>query len=88
MVFQVDVIPASPVYFSTRMEDGVVVADENLRRQLAERYPDCFARCQQRRAFMSNTLGIPLPEEVLPLSNIPAIVPPFFLEPQRVLAMG
>jgi Xaa-Pro aminopeptidase len=88
MVFQVDVIPASPVYFSTRMEDGVVVADETLRGQLAERYPDCFARCQQRREFMKDILGIPLPEEVLPLSNIPAIVPPFFLTPQTVLAMG
>jgi hypothetical protein len=88
MVFQVDVIPASPVYFSTRMEDGVVVADETLRGQLAEHYPDSFARCQQRRVFMSDVLGISLPEEVLPLSNIPAIVPPFFLAPQTVLALG
>jgi Xaa-Pro aminopeptidase len=87
MVFQVDVIPASPVYFSTRMEDGVVIADETLRAQLQARYPDCFARCQQRREFMINVLGIALPEEVLPLSNIPAIVPPFFLAPQMVLAM-
>jgi hypothetical protein len=87
MVFQVDVIPASPVYFSTRMEDGVVIADETLRAQLQARYPDCFARCQQRREFMINVLGIALPEEVLPLSNIPAIVPPFFLAPQTVLAM-
>ena len=28
--------------------------------------------------FMADVLGIELPEEVLPLSNIPAIVPPLF----------
>jgi hypothetical protein len=88
MAIQVDVIPASPAYFSTRVEDGVVLADESLRRQLQAQFPDCFARCQQRREFMINVLGIDLPEEVLPLSNIPAIVPPFFLRPNLVLAMG
>jgi len=87
MAIQVDVIPSSPVYFSTRMEDGVVIADEHLRHQLRERFPECFARCQERRDFMINVLGIEVPEEVLPLSNIPTIVPPFFLEPNTVLAM-
>jgi hypothetical protein len=87
MAMQVDVIPSSPIYFSTRMEDGVVITDESLRRQLAEQFPECSARCQRRRAFMADVLGIPLPAEVLPLSNIPAIVPPFFLQPQFVLAM-
>jgi hypothetical protein len=87
MVMQVDVIPASPVYFSTRMEDGVVIADETLRHQLQEQFPACFARCQERRAFMMDVLGIEVPEEVLPLANIPTIVPPFFLEPNIVFAM-
>jgi len=87
MAMQVDVIPSSPIYSSTRMEDGVVIADESLRRTLRERYPDCFARCQKRRDFMTNVLGIPLPEEILPLSNIPAIVPPFLLSPNTILAM-
>ena len=36
---------------------------------------------------MAGTLGIELSEEVLPLSNISAIVPPFFLEPNTVLAL-
>src|SRR5579863_9484581 len=31
MVMQVDVIPSSPTYFSTRMEEGVVLADASLR---------------------------------------------------------
>jgi hypothetical protein len=36
---------------------------------------------------MRDVLGIDLPDEVLPLANIPAIVPPFFLAPNTVLAM-
>jgi Xaa-Pro aminopeptidase len=88
MAIQVDVIPFSKTYFSTRMEDGVVLADEELRRRLQAQFPDCFARCQKRREFMTGVLGIELPEEVLPLSNIPAIVPPFFLRPNLVFAMA
>ncbi len=87
MVMQVDVIPSSRTYSSTRMEDGVVIADQALRRQIQAQFPDCFARCQKRRDFMSEVLGIPLPEEILPLSNIPAIVPPFFLSPNTILAL-
>ena len=87
MVMQVDVIPFSPVYHSTRMEEGIVIADEGLRRQLSDRYPDCYARCQQRRAFMTDVLGVDLPNEVLPLSNVPGIVPPFFLAPNTVFAL-
>jgi len=87
MAIQADVIPASQTYFSTRMEDGVVIADSHLRRQLQEHYPECYSRCQERRAFMRHVLGIQLPEEVLPLSNIPAIVPPFFLSPNTILAL-
>jgi hypothetical protein len=69
------------------MEDGLVIADAELRAQLEQQYPDLYARCQQRRAFMIDTLGYPVPEEVLPLSNIPAIVPPFLLSPNTVFAL-
>jgi Xaa-Pro aminopeptidase len=87
MAIQVDVIPSSPVYFSTRMEDGIVLADAGLRRSLAALYPACFARCQRRRAFMTDVLGIDLPDDVLPLSNMPAIVAPFFLQPNLMFAV-
>ncbi len=87
MAIQVDVIPSSPVYFSTRMEDGLVLADAGLRRQLQAQYPACFARCQMRRAFMTDVLGIELPEEVLPLSNTPTIVAPYFLRPNQIFAL-
>lgn len=87
MAIQVDVIPQSKQYFSTRMEDGIVIADGDLRAHLKESAPDCYDRCQRRRSFMSDVLGIELPEEVLPLSNTCAIVPPFFLRPNSILAL-
>jgi Xaa-Pro aminopeptidase len=87
MAIQVDVIPQSAKYFSKRMEDGIVVADGELRAKLKESVPDCYERCQRRRSFMSDVLGIELPEEALPLSNTCAIVPPFFLQPNTILAL-
>ncbi len=88
MAMQVDVIPSSSTYFSTRMEDGIVIADRDLQGKLRALYPDCFARCVQRREFMRNTLGIEVTDDVLPLSNIPAIVPPYFFSPNQILVMG
>jgi hypothetical protein len=88
MALQVDVIPSSARYFSTRVEDGVVIADEALRRRIQVEYPECFARIEKRRDFMVNVLGVDLPREVLPLSNIPGLVPPFLLQPNQVLAIA
>ncbi|MDG1709452.1 MAG: M24 family metallopeptidase [Emcibacteraceae bacterium] len=87
MMFQVDVIPSSKIYGSTRMEDGIVIADECLRNALNEKYPECYERCQKRRSFMIDVLGIDLPEEILPLSNAPAIVTPWFLNPKQVITL-
>lgn len=87
MYMQVDIIPRSKKYFSSRMEDGIVIADQDLRAKLKEEYPETYKRCMARRKFMIEILGIDLPEEVLPLSNIPAIVPPFFLDSNTVLSL-
>jgi hypothetical protein len=86
MVFQSDVIPSSPVYFSTRAEDGYAIADAALREEIRRKYPDCHRRCQERRRFLERTLNVPLPDEVLPLSNMACIVPPFLLRPNSVFA--
>lgn len=85
---QADVIPATGTpYFTTNVEDGVVLADESLRRALAEGYPGAWARIRARRAFMADVLGIDLHPDVLPLSNIPAYLPPFLLRPDRAMTL-
>jgi hypothetical protein len=87
MIVQSDVIPSSKSYYSSRMEEGLVLADADLRQALAGTFPDLLARCQARRRFMIDVLGFELDESVLPLSNIPGLVPPFLLRPGLVLAL-
>jgi len=88
MALQCDIIPATGTdYFTSNIEDGIALADEALRNDLAARYPEAWARIMKRRAFMTETLGIALKPEVLPLSNIPAWLPPFWLAPGKAMAM-
>jgi hypothetical protein len=88
MAFQVDIIPATGTeYFTTNIEDGVALADVDLRDELAARYPEAWARIQARRRFMQDSLGISLSPDVLPFSNIPAYLPPFLLRPDRVMTL-
>ena len=89
MALQVDVIPATNTpYHTTNIEDGIALADEPLRRAFEKKYPDAWRRIQQRRAFMHDILGIRLKPEVLPFSNIPAYLPPFWLSPQRAMRVA
>jgi hypothetical protein len=88
MAMQVDIIPATGTdYFTTNIEDGIAFADEPLRQDFANRYPDAWHRIQLRRRFMRESLGIDLHDDVLPFSNIPGYLPPFLLRPERVMAM-
>ena len=88
MAIQVDVIPAthSP-YHTTNIEDGIALADDNLRADLARKYSYTWQRIQARRAYMRDVLGINLKPEVMPFSNIPAYLPPFWFSPQRAMRL-
>jgi hypothetical protein len=89
MAMQVDIIPATGTdYFTTNIEDGIALADEGMRHELATRSPDAWRRIQARRTFMGERLGINLHEDVLPFSNIPAYLPPFLLAPGRVMTVA
>ncbi len=86
MAIQVDVIPATGTsYFTSNIEDGIALADERLREEFAQKYPGAWQRIKRRRAFMQEQLGIILKPEVLPFSNIPAYLPPFWMSPNRVM---
>jgi hypothetical protein len=87
MVLQIDVIPSHPDYFSTRMEEGIVIVDDVLRAELLATNPGLVRRCEARRAFMRDTLGYDVPDTVLPLADVAGMVTPFFLRPDLVVAL-
>ncbi len=86
MVLESDVIPATGTeYFTTNVESPFALADEMLRSELADRYPEMWTRVLARRSFMSDALGIDLHPDVLPFSNLPAYLAPFLLRPDRAM---
>jgi hypothetical protein len=86
MAFQVDVIPGTGTrYYTSNIEDGIALADEELRNAFAEHYPEAWSRIQARRAFMQESLGITLKPEVLPFSNLPAYLVPYLLSPTKAM---
>jgi hypothetical protein len=88
MAVQCDIIPATgTAWFTTNIEDGIALADEGLRAELAAAHPAMWARVQQRRSFMTDVLGIRLKPEVLPFSNMAGWLPPFWLGHGRAMAM-
>jgi hypothetical protein len=84
MAMQMDVIPDHPVYASTRMEDGYVIADGDLRAALEDRHPAVAARIELRRRFLREVTGIDTPETLLPLADTCGVVVPFMLAPRRM----
>lgn len=88
MALQCDIIPATGTsYFTTNIEDGIALADDKLRAEIARRFPEAWRRIEGRRAFMTETLGIRLKPEVLPLSSMAGWLPPFWLNPRLAAAM-
>jgi len=85
MVFQVDIIPTPlPAGYTLNCEDTVAVADQALRSEIRGSYPAMWARIEARRQFMAEALGIRLADEILPLTDGPAYLPPFWLAPELV----
>ena len=89
MYWQADFFPmTNTAHFGAFAEDGVVIANQELRRELASRYPHLWRRVAARRKFMTKQLGIRITEELLPLSNFPAAVMPFLLAPNRCMSLA
>ncbi len=85
MAIQMDIIPVSKGPFCyANAEDGIALADEALRAEIAARYPACWQRITARRKFVTEALGISLDPSVLPFSNIPAWFCPYALNPELI----
>lgn len=88
MCFQMDIIPYPPYpYAGANCEDGIAVADEALRMELKEKYPEVYERIEKRRKHMMEVLNIQIRPEILPLSNFAATYRPLFLAKDQALAV-
>ncbi len=89
MAMQCDIIPAplSPGR-AINCEDSLAIADETLRKQIANGFPEVWSRIEARRRFMTAQLGISLKPEVLPLGSAPAYLPPCWLRPNQVCVVA
>ncbi len=89
MALQCDIIPATGTeYFMSNIEDGIALADDELRQSFAKLYPEAWARITARREFMARELGIALKPEILPFSSIAAWLPPFWMSPEMAMTRG
>lgn len=86
-VYQIDIIPNVKGYAGVSCEDGVAIADEELRNDIKINYPLLWERFEKRRNFIIDELGIVLPNEVLPMNDIVAYYRPFLLNKQTSLAI-
>lgn len=89
MALQCDIIPTPlPPRRAINCEDSLAIADQALRTELAEGFPDAGSRIERRQSFMTDQLGIHLHPEVLPLSIAPAFLPPCWLNPEEVCVIS
>lgn len=87
MCIQMDIIPSMKGYAGANCEDGIAIADAALRKELAERFPEVYARIERRRRHMIDVLHIDLPDEALPLSNLAATYRPLMLNKNLALVI-
>lgn len=87
MIFQVDFIPNQEGHHGVSAESTVAIGDAELRKDIENKYPELWNRIQERRTYMRDELNIELKEELLPLCSTLAYYRPFFLNPDKALAL-
>ena len=85
MLLQMDIVMGVKGYAGANAEDGIALADQALRKELEEQYPDVWKRMQRRRTYMIKELGMELSEEVLPLSDSEGYFRPYLLNREKAL---
>lgn len=89
MVLQCDIIPTGiRAGWTINCEDTVAIADRALRAELSSRHPKLSARIRARQEHVRNSLGVRLPEGVLPLSCTCCYFRPFWLASASALAFA
>ncbi|MDO4322497.1 MAG: M24 family metallopeptidase [Lachnospiraceae bacterium] len=85
MMLQMDIIFSVKGYAGINAEDGVLLADRDLRDAIARRYPELWVRMAKRRRYFTDVLGIQISDDLLPLSGLCGYVRPFLLDRKRAM---
>lgn len=85
MIFQIDIIPSVEGLAGVSAEECVAIADQSLKNELKNEYPELWQRIITRRNYLINDLNINLSPDVLPLSNTVGYLRPFLLEKSKAL---
>lgn len=89
MAFQCDFsVSVQNPSMKAHVEDGLVLADEELRKEVKKLSATCFERIMARKKFIREELNINLPDEVLPLSDLSCVCFPYMADVGIVLAKG
>lgn len=88
MLLQIDIIPSVKGYGGISCESGIILADERLRNEIFEKFPEMWTRIQKRRDYLIGILGIEISEEVLPTSALTAYCRPFLLDKERAFIVA
>ncbi|HBG01612.1 MAG TPA: hypothetical protein DDW87_08580, partial [Firmicutes bacterium] len=85
--FDVIIAPSQP-YFGTNLEDGVILADQNLQEQIQRLSPETWERFLRRKEYIGDVLGIRLGDDVLPMSDLLGYYRPFLLNKEQAFVIS
>lgn len=84
--FDLIISPQAP-FFGADAEDGIVIADQELRDEIRALSPEAWARFERRREYIDKVLGIKLKEEILPMSDLLGYYRPFLLDKETIFTL-
>lgn len=83
MLLQADIIPSVSGFAGAGAEDGLALADAELRADIQRNYPELWRRFERRRAYLKQWIGLSLSPEILPLSDTLGYYNPLLLDGKR-----
>ncbi len=88
MIFQIDIIPSRPGMSGVSAESTIVLADDELKRQIRREYPDLWNRMQNRIRYIKERLTIDLSGDILPMCSTVGYLRPYLLNRKKALVIS
>jgi len=73
-------------FFTAHVEDGIIIADKQLRNEVRKLSPSCYSRIEARKIFFKEVLDIDLADEVLPTSDLGGVCFPYMADTSVILS--